>query len=90
MATLKESLVTVSSRTHIEDGEDQASYKCKSTAKTLTKQSLANEKWDKTRDWGMDSKRCRSEKAKYYERLHGSSGFEELLETITSMENVKD
>jgi len=37
MATLKESFVTVSSRMRIEDGEDQASYKCKSTAKTLNK-----------------------------------------------------
>ena len=65
MATLKESLVTVLSRMHIEDGEDQASYNCKPTAKTLNKQSLADEKGGDTRDWGMNSKNCRSEKAKY-------------------------
>jgi hypothetical protein len=41
-------------------------------------------------DWGMDFKNCRSEKAAYYESLHGSSGFEELLETIKLMESVKD
>jgi hypothetical protein len=85
MATLKESLVTVSSREHIEDREDQASYKCKSTVKTLNKQSLADEKGDDTPDWGMDSKNCRSEKVAYYESLYGTSGCEELLETIKSM-----
>jgi len=38
----------------------------------------------------MDSKNCHSEKATYYESLHGSSGFEEVLEKINSMESVKD
>jgi hypothetical protein len=62
LATLKDSLVTISSRLHIEAGEDRAPNKCKTTAKTLNKQSLAAEKGDDTRDWGMASKNCHSEK----------------------------
>lgn len=58
LATLKESLVTISSRLHIEAGEDRTANKCKTTAKTLNKQLLAAGKGDDTRDWGMASKNC--------------------------------
>ena len=56
----------------------------------LHKQSMTDEKGDDIRDWGMNSKNCRSEITTYYESLHGSSGFEELIETIKSMESVED
>lgn len=80
LATLKESVVTISIGLHVEAGEDRAPKKCKTTAKTLNKRSLAAEKGDDTRGWGMASKNCHSEEYTYYESSHGSSGFEELIE----------